>query len=198
MLGYLYETATWVLLSRLRNSFLSKAVSALSLSSLALANLPGFVLEQGDTPSSLRVVLAGALLFLVGYVAFFFLAPPDLREAGEIHDHVGRMAQIADREFIASRIRLAGPFLERSKGGLPRSVPFARWERLRQQVEHLRNVDPATLGAEARAAFFYADLSARQHDWPDRRIAVAVALVVGAALMALPTAANVLAVILGR
>ena len=98
---------TWIALSRLRNSFLSRAILALSLSALVLAHLSDLLERQGVDTQSLRFLFVGGIVFLLGYLLFAHWAPSEFGQPGELYDHVQRMGTVADVDFDKSRLEMA-------------------------------------------------------------------------------------------
>jgi hypothetical protein len=181
----------WVRLSRIRNSFLARAVTALSMSSLVLSNLPAFIQRSGIDLFSLRLVFTGSLVFLIGYVLFAFCAPAEFNQAGEVHDHVKRMSDLADAEFIRSRLRLASGLAARMKARTGMKPPEALIHLLEAKITELTGRE-ITLQDNEPAGLFHADLTLRDHDAPGYRLIVAGAMLVGGLCLLYPTARNVL------
>ena len=181
---------TWVVLSRFRNSFFSRAVTALSLSSLVLANLPGLLARSGIDNFSLRLVFTGSLIFLLGYLLFLFWAPPEFSQSGEIYEHVQRMQSLADKEFVESLMNASTGLVDRARLRKTFVAPIALIKGLEEKAKALQGKNNFEVGE--MAGLFHADLALRQHDWPVRRLVIAAALVLGAACLAFPTIRNVL------
>jgi len=179
---------TWVLLSRARNSFLSRSLTALSLSALAIANLPQLI---GPVDLfSLRLVLSGSLLFLLGYLFFVLCAPAEFAQSGEIHEHVRRMRDLADHDFVLSRIELSARLLDRMHRRTNLRAPEGLLKLLSEKINDIK--DNKGFEHEIPVGLFHADLALRQHDSPVLRLITAATLMIGAACLAFPTARNVL------
>src|SRR3954464_2954756 len=93
-LAKLDARASWVQLSRLRNSFLSKALTAFSLATFGLSNFGGILHSIGVDISPLRYMFIGSILFLVGYVIVTIGTPVEFRETGDVFDIADKMAKI--------------------------------------------------------------------------------------------------------
>jgi len=169
---------------------MARAVTALSMSSLVLANLPAFIQRSGIDVFSLRLVFAGSLVFLIGYVLFAFCAPAEFNQAGEVHDHVKRMNDLADAEFIKSRLGLARGLAARMKARKEMKPPVALIHLLEEKIAELRGKE-ADLQANDGAGLFHADLALRDHDAPIYRLVVAAAMLIGGLCLLYPTVRNV-------
>lgn len=94
------DRITWTKLATWRASFLSKAVMALSISALFLANVAP-VLAQYDIPlPSMTRTFLGSLLYIAGWLVFAARVPSQLSRGGEIYDIVGRMKTLTDWNFF--------------------------------------------------------------------------------------------------
>ena len=180
----------WVVLSRLRNSFLSRAITALSLSSLVLGNLLEVFARTGIDPFTLRLTFAGSLIFLLGYLMIGLWIPPEFGQQGEIYDHVKRMKEIADSDFVTSRLAMSNNLLERVNTWRSLQPPKPLIDFLTTTTSILKEKDSG-FSDEEMAALFHADLSLRKHDSPARRLIAASIMMIGVACLALPTLRNV-------
>lgn len=202
---------TWVGLSRLRNSFLSRAILALSLSALVLAHLSDVLERQGVDTLSLRFLFFGGVVFLVGYLLFGLWAPSEFGQPGELYDHVQRMGTVADADFDRSRLDMAQLLCKRFTTKRRFGVPAGLLEGLRRSIQpaedhfvkedaktdcHGNKRPPAALNADVRAGLFHADMALRQHDFPIKRMLIWFVIVAGAVLLILPTTINALRVFL--
>lgn len=194
-LSWLWEKldgwTNWVVLSRHRNSFLSRAVTALSLSSLVLANFPLILI--GLEPFTLQLTFAGSLIFLIGYLLFGLWVPPEFSQLGEVHDQVRRMRDISDIEFIKSRLQLSANLIDRMNARHVLKPPQPLVNLLKKKVLSLKDKD--AVDQNEAAGLFHADLSLRKHDSPALRLATAGIIIVGVSCLAFSTIRNVLRVI---
>lgn len=185
------ELSTWVFLSRLRNSFVSKALSALSISALVISNIPHLFENLGVTPWTIVSVYLGSIIFLLGYLMFYLYAPREFQGHGEMVDHVSRMQILSSTKFVNSRLDLAGKFLEKLDAEASAHFPKGLLESLQATVDYFAAKNEEERLAEAQR-LFQDDLAAREHDNPNLRLRVAGCLCSGAFLLALPTALNVI------
>lgn len=175
---------------------MGKAVTALSVTAFALANVPE-VFARFTGGWALPCVFAGALMFLLGYLLYGALAPPEFRPQGEIWDHVGRMTALSDHAFFTDRQRLSQQLVSRfgPADRLPPDVSGALFH-----LDNKLGALPLTAGTldwrEAAAGLFHADLDLRQYDAPRARLAVAATLGAGLLLLLAPTLSNVLRALL--
>ena len=177
-------------LSRLRESFLSKAITATSIASLFIANSGSALSAIGINTTSLSQSFLGGLLFLLGYILYGFRVPQEFKIPGEIHEIVSRMQVLSDEDFFKSRVHVAENLLARMAG--------YSWAAPVGSVEFLSGSLPSAglqrVGATPLTArLFQADINLRRFDRPFSRIFVAVLMFGGIGLLAWPTLRNVVA-----
>lgn len=192
----LNSRTTWLALSNFSGSFLSRALAALSLSSLVLANMPDFIEASGIPMVSLNRMLVGSAFFLLGYLIFSMSRPPAFAQAGQQHEHVQRMLAIADVEYIKSKLDTAQRLSERIKKQrlLPPPVPVIDWlDRACGRVEAMVSKPDFKVGDAV--GLLDVELEVRQYDRPARRLLVALLMLIGVSLLLYPTVGNVVAVI---
>ncbi len=185
------DKTEWMVLSRLRNSFLSRALTALSLTALILANAPEALTQSGLDLPSMRLVFTGSAVFLLGYVLFGLFAPPEFAQPGEIYDHVSRMQVLSDDAFVASRLGMAKKLLERSRSKRPMAPPRHLTDLLSDRISGFEALE-ADARKDAAPGLYHADLLLRQYDAPPVRLLIAAALLTGLACLLYPTITNVL------
>lgn len=188
---WVLSVATWVLLARVRNSFASKALSGLSISALILSNIPDALTVLGVTPWTIVSIYFGSVVFLSGYLLFYFYSPNEFKGQGEMVDHISRMQVLSSKKFVASRMELAQTFIERVSAEDDFEIPSGVLESLKETVVYFREKKPAKQLSEA-SRLYQDDLAAREHDFPSKRLRVSLLLSAGAILIALPTIINVL------
>lgn len=181
---------TWVALGRIRDSFLGKAITAISLAALVLGNVGKTLTDAGLDPLSAKLTFAGSAAFLVGYLSFSVLVPSEFRKGGDIDEIVGRLLGLSDFEFFRSRRAMAATLLSNlrmwSVFGLPEGARLF----LRIKLDETAATTVRDWESKA-AALYHADLNLRAYTRPIARIWVAVAFGVGIALLAAPTMFNV-------
>lgn len=181
---------SWVSLGRLRNSFVSKTLTALSVTSLALANAAQQLQTVGVDLGSLRIVFWGGLIFLAGYLLYAVTVPSEFRRSGEVDEIVGRMAGLADWTFYKSRQDLAAMLLaEQRQNGLLRATEGA-FVFLSMQIEAARTVTERDAWESSAKSLYHADLNLRQYARPFARATVAVLLAAGGLCLISPTLEN--------
>jgi hypothetical protein len=183
---------TWVSLARVRNSFLSKAVTTFSMAALVLGNLGSQIEALGIDLWTTRVLLAGSGVFLIGYVLFAWLAPHEFRRGGELDELVSRMNSLADWSFFDSRRRLAARLLERSNAMRSLGPPKGAVAFLSARLKSAQALTEDANWTASSPGLFHADIDLRQHDRPRARILVACLLALGLILLLIPTVTNAL------
>ena len=116
--------------------------------------------------------------------------PPEFGQQGEIYDHVKRMKEIADSDFVTSRLAMSNNLLERVNTWRSLQPPKPLIDFLTTTTSILKEKDSG-FSDEEMAALFHADLSLRKHDSPARRLIAASVMMIGVACLALPTLRNV-------
>lgn len=182
---------SWTSLGRIRNSFLSKALTALSLAAFVLANAAPKLEEAGMDMDSARFVFWGGFVFLAGYLSFAVLAPIEFRRAGEIDEIVGRMGGLADWSFFQSRLLLATNLLQSMQGAVYFNPPEGAMMFLRQQIDIAKKLKSSDSWEDSAKSLYHADLNLRQYRRPICRMAVALLLAVGALTVIYPTLKNI-------
>lgn len=191
----LANNLTWVFLSNIRNSFFAKATSIFAFSSLILSNSDQ-VLEFFDfKPFELFLLFTGSVIFILGYILFWVFSPQEFRLSGEIHDHVQRMKNIEDVEFLKSRISMAQNMQNRLQGFSLFKVPQGILLDLQTQIKKAQKTKPVDLSLSA--GVYRADLQARNFDFPIKRIVTAFPLLLGGLMLISTTIVNAFEVILG-
>ena len=183
--------ATWVSLARIQGSFVSRVLSALSLSALFISNVPDMLHDLGVTPWTITSIYLGSILFLAGYAFFLLDAPIEFRGGGEIVDHVSRMQILSGETFVEWRMTSAKHLFDDMTSHPDDRIPRGLAESLKRTLADLK-----ALSADRRRAelprLYQDDLALREHARPGRRLRVAFLFGAGAVLLALPTLWNVL------
>lgn len=183
--------ATWVSLARVQGSYVSKVLSALSLSALFISNVPDMLHDLGVAPWTITSIYIGSVLFLAGYAFFHLDAPIEFRGGGEIVDHVSRMQILSGKTFVEGRMTSAKNLFDDVTSHPDDRIPRGPAESLKRTL-----ADVEALCADRRRAelprLYQDDLALREHVRPGRRLRVAFLFGAGAVLLALPTLWNVL------
>jgi hypothetical protein len=142
----------------------------------------------------MRLTFVGSILFLIGYLLFGIFVPPEFSLAGEIHDHVRRMRDLADAAFVRSRLDVSEKLVERMGQWRAFKPPQPLMISLTQKVKELASKisGNADVSADEAAGLFHADLSLRKHDAPVLRLTTALVMVLGIVCLAYSTGSNVL------
>jgi predicted membrane channel-forming protein YqfA (hemolysin III family) len=80
------DRMAWLSQAKLRDSFMSKALTSLSLATFALGNLAPLLSHLGVHIWKLQCLFIGAVLFLVGYLVVTFRIPPEFRGAIKLNE----------------------------------------------------------------------------------------------------------------
>jgi hypothetical protein len=183
---------SWIALGRVRNSFLSKALTAFSLAAFVLANAAPKLEEAGMDMQSAHFVFWGGFVFLAGYLAFAVLAPIEVRRAGEIDEIVGWMGGLADWNFFQSRVLLATNLLQSMQGSVYFNPPEGAMMFLRQQIGIAKKLKSSDPWEDSAKSLYHADLNLRQYRRPIYRMVVALLLAIGALTVIYPTLKNII------
>ncbi len=190
------DRLSWTMLAGWRNSFLSKAIMALSISALFLANVVPVLREHGIKIPQMDRMFLGSVLYLLGCVIFAFRAQPQLSRGGEIHDIVARMKTLTDWNFFDGYRRMAKARMERiEQQGL---YPIARKGFLEKSSKAAEALTAGTINwIDQTAGLYQAYLQTLDLDRPIARACTAALLASGTALLFWPVAVNVFRAAMG-
>lgn len=185
--------AGWLALNRVSRSFLARGVTLLALTSFVLANWPSVATVLGASDWRYHTIFAGALAFVIGHAVAALRAPPELQGRSDAVAIVAEMGAV----HTANLLRERQGMLEALLGRLGRRPPG---DLARVYLVHAGQTLDATrqLPADPRHArelaldLYHADIQLRQFDRPGARLAAFLLLWLGAGLMLVPTAFNVL------
>lgn len=185
----------WVTLNRVRNSFLAKALTALSISSCVVANVPEFLAKIGFHVGGFKFVFFGSLIFLLGYIVTSWRMPPEFGGGPDIVTVVSNMLKIQDFNFFQSRLDLAKRLVERMEAKRPfdMSKHLLDWAKGQQTSASAVTVCTYTSSAPT---LYRSELTLRQYDRPIWRAFAWVLLIVGVLFMLVPTLSNVAHILL--
>jgi hypothetical protein len=184
----LISKLTWVQISSWRHSFLSKVFTIFSFASVGIAYL-GKPLEQyGSYFWRLEAWLIGSLMFLIGYAISGLLMPIEFQgESGGLVEIVSKMAQIQSYDFYKSRKDLAQKMVARFR----KSKTLAQLQGPLDYVDRsLQFADTAQNWSQNSAQLYHSDVALRQYDRPLARLASALFIMFGGALLVSPTLTN--------
>lgn len=190
------EYANWLAIARLRSSFLSKATTALSLTTFALSNFTKLFVLLDIDPWRLRLIFCGALVFLIGYLLAAWRSPPEFKTATALDEIVSRMLVVSDFQFFKSRRWLATVLVEEIGTNRPRDLPRGYEDFLTERIaetaalQHWDEREAATL--------YYADLNLRQFVKPRSRYLALLFLGAGCLLLLIPTLDSIVRIVFGR
>jgi hypothetical protein len=181
---------SWVNLSKVRNSFLSKATTAFSLATFGLANLAKPLNSIGVDVWRLKLLFIGSVLFLAGYVFLLIRIPPEFRAESDPDSVVDKMLRIQGWQFFQSRLSIIKSII-------------ARYEHLRDldyvkgpytyAISQANAADTATIDnwKEYSSSLYHSDLLLRQFDYPISRMIILFLLIVGLILLMIPSLVGV-------
>ncbi|MBL8592154.1 MAG: hypothetical protein JNK01_05670 [Devosia sp.] len=190
MWGKLNDWITWVALGRIRDSFLGKAITAISLAALVLGNVGKALADAGLDPLSAQLTFGGSAIFLVGYLSFSVFVPSEFRKGGDIDEIVGRLQSLSDFMFFKSRRDMAAALFSDIRISSIFGLPDGARLFLRSKLEETAAATVRDWEAKA-AGLYHADLNLRAYIRPLARIWVAITFGAGIVLLAAPTLFNV-------
>ena len=106
ILKFLQGKIGWVFLTKLRDSLISKAISAITISTFVLSNYPDFLSFLSGSSPKMLFVLLGGLVFVSGYIFCLLRAPAEFKGGRDVPTIVGQMLQVSTFEFLQSRMGL--------------------------------------------------------------------------------------------
>jgi hypothetical protein len=190
LLSRLDTKATWVWLSKIRDSFLSKATTAFSVATFGLANLAEPLGRVGVDLWQLRLLFPGSMLFLIGYLIVAIRMPLEFQGSRSLDEIVDRMFRVHTYSFYRSRVKMTEAMLDRwKKGGEPCWLR-GPLEIAKEEVAGAAKVTEDKWHEPARG-LYYADVVLRQHDRRIDRAAALVCLGLGLVLLLIPTIVSV-------
>ena len=158
-LAWLDARASWVQLSNIRDSFLSKATTAFSVATFGLANLAAPLGRLGVDLWQLRLLFPGSMLFLIGYLVMAIRIPLEFQGSRTLDEIVDRMSRVHTYTFLKSRLDMTRAMLDRREAkGTP--------ERMRGAVKYAK-AEAATI--RTAAADGYECFTAGVHEKQDVR-----------------------------
>lgn len=195
-LAKLDARASWVQLARLRNSFLSKALTAFSLATFGLSNFGEPLHRIGVDISPLRWTFVGSILFLIGYIIVSLRVPPEFRETGDVFEIADRMSKIDSLEFFKSRLRMTNSLLDRisrrrHSGQLNAPIEYARQQVLIAKSKNEKDWEDGAIN------LYHSDVVLRQYDRPFGRALALSFLFVGICILLSRTTIAAVKAILG-
>jgi hypothetical protein len=188
----------WVLLSKVCNSFLSRAMAALSLTTFLLTNvvLPAQRLHFAFGFWQIKTVFFGAMLFLIGYLVVTIWTPQEFRGTSDVPEIVDRMLNLSDFGFFKSRLDMTTSLMQRIQGGSRSNWFPAPMLYVGNQIKLAKDKSENDWKKSARS-LYHADLSLRQYDRPVARVIALFLLIPGISLLLFPTVISVGKVLLG-
>lgn len=188
--AWLDDKANWVQLSKIRDSFLSKATTALSVATFGLANLAGPLGRVGVDLWQLRLLFPGSMLFLIGYVIVTLRIPLEFQGSRMLDEIVDRMFRVHTLDFYTSRLKMTQALLARWQDGgepywLRGHIKYAKTEAAKAEAT------PSEKWLESARGLYHADLALRQYDRPTARASALFCLGLGLLLLLIPTVISV-------
>lgn len=185
----------WVSLNRVKNSFIGKILTVFTIGSFTLANFSGPMnLLHVDTTIT-KLVFVGSIAFLIGYLMITIWMPLEFRAGPEMLSIVGDMKKIESFDFFKSRRTLLSNLYNRLSEHRPFDLNNDALKAIKGRIDKYNSV--AETGYESSSASLYqADLLLRQFDRPVIRVLSATFLGIGLALISIPTAKNLVRIIL--
>lgn len=191
---YVIGLLGWNAINTVRASFLSKAITVFSLSVTILGQAPVFMQILGSG-WKIRVILIGAVFFLIGYLLPFFKATPEFRIPRTKREIVADWCLVTGPDFFQSRKELLQKLLDRFSSNPPFDVPkgIVEWAKIRLlSAQNFKNL----YSSKGVAAQLYdAELELRSYDQPALRVIVSMFLLIGCLLMSANLIMNVYTII---
>jgi len=185
------DRLTWRMLADWRGSFVSKAVMALSISALFLANVAP-LLERYHIPyPPMTRLFIGSVVYLAGWLVFALAVPSQLSRGGEIYDIVGRMKMLTDWEFFDGQRGMAETRADKIKDN-------AFYPEKKRTLLDRRKNDAASLTKDCTswtdqtAGLYQAYVQTLDYDRPFLRLTTTLLLGIGTAALFWPVALNIL------
>lgn len=185
------DRITWVSLGRIRDSFLGKAITGISLAALVLGDIGKALTDVGVDLWSIELTFLGGLAFLAGYLGFSLCVPSEFRKGGDIDEIVGRLRGISDFEFFVSRRNMAKCLLADIEAGCVFGFPESARRFLRTKIGDTAYTTINELNTQT-SSLYHADLNIRSYIRPFARILISLAFTLGVILLAAPTIFNIL------
>lgn len=192
----LADHTSWLALTKLRESFLSKVTTAFAFTTFALANFAGYLDKLGIDLWRLRFLFVGAVLFLMGYLVVGWRVPNELRSVESLDELVSRMLTISDFRYFETRRKMASALALRMEGRKPFDLPDGYLDYVRVCVADTAN--DCEWQEQHAATLYHADLALRQYDRPKARVTAFVLLGFGLLLLLIPTFEGIWRVVKGQ
>jgi hypothetical protein len=193
---------TWTNINRLTGSFLSRAVTAWSLSILILTTLPDAVLDSTGLAASAAQMFWGAAAFLTGYLAATVLQPAEMAGVRDILVSVAHMKSIEYEGFYQSRKEMLQSLCDRMQcASRPTEAASALALQALEHAELNQATLATTLPSNGRtwrdwsAEVYHADLFLRQYDRKGRLLVSLALLAFGIILLISPVLPRVYSII---
>jgi hypothetical protein len=187
--------ASWSRLSKIQNSFLSKALTSLSLATFVLANFAEPLSHIGVSLWSMKMLFIGSTIFLVGYVVVVISMPSEFQGECNPDRIVDRMRKIEDHEFFRSRLELAKSLHNRLANSKHAELIKGPVGYVDQQIKEASTANKENR-RELAGSLYHSDLVLRQYDIARARLTAVALLFLGVACLLLPAIMSVIRVIL--
>lgn len=186
----LLDRLTWLTLANWRDSFFSKAVTALSISALFLANAAPLLAQHGIALPQMTRMFVGSALYLAGCAAFALRVPSQLSRGGEIYDIVSRMKMLTDWSFFDSYRDMAEKGSTRIAGH--HIYPPDKKCFLTTRVDEAKQLTAETVNwIDQTAGLYQAFIEIRNYERPIARVVTAALLGAGTCILFWPVAVNI-------
>lgn len=184
------DRLTWRTLADWRGSFVSKAVMALSISALFLANVAP-LLERYHIPyPPMTRLFIGSIVYLVGWLVFALAVPSQLSRGGEIYDIVGRMKMLTDWKFFDGQRGMANTRVEKINDNVVYPQKKRTFLEDRNKAAASLTKD-CTNWTDQTAGLYQAYVETLDYDKPILRLTTALLLGIGTGALFWPVALNI-------
>jgi hypothetical protein len=191
------DRIAWPAQLKLRDSFLSKALTSFSLATFALGNIAPLLEKLGVDFWRLRCLFIGSVLFLLGYLVLTFRVPPEFRGGTSLNDIVRNMLTIQDRSFFESRRAMTISILQRLNVSRPFDLSDGVIQYARTHASPTTQITDDNWTQYA-ASLYHADIVLRQYDRPRTRLISLGLMAAGIVFLLVPTLDGVIRAVAGQ
>ncbi|MBY6068807.1 hypothetical protein KUW17_18840 [Leisingera aquaemixtae] len=181
----------WAFLTKLRDSMVSKAISAITISTFILSNSPAFLSFFSDGSPKMMLVLFGGLVFLGGYVFCFIRAPSEFKSGRDIPTVIGQMLQVSTFQFFQSRVHLLEGLVDEVSQNSIADLPFGRIIYAKERLATSAAAATERNWLNYAGSVYDADLKLREFVDMKGRLICAALFSAGLLLITLPTLISV-------
>lgn len=176
----------WEFIVRIRNAFVTKAITGISLSALALNSLGFFEHLVDGALLNFKLTLLGSTIFLIGYLFSNLKTPYEFQTGFSVPQLVVQKTNISSPSYVEKTLSEAQSLTCLTRENRPFDLPDVHLDYLDECLRDMENMEESK-AREVIGSLFDAELRVREWSQPkDRMICVAL-FGVGFLLIALPT-----------